>query len=241
MSDCWEVAQECMKKGVKDIIWGGEELDWIRPEGCREYLRGVGLKYLVDEAFLKGFKKLLDKYSPNRNYELCLIMPCSYGKPYSQSYIHYLIRSAIKDYLVKGLIHELVVTNAGIVPRELDEMWPYTSYDWNPAHETKEIKECYTEVLSCRLLKYLKKNLRHYRKLAAYLRWGSDSWKAVNSVSKELGIEIPNLAPKAVPKEELKEVSLERLYTDEDLILITPTSLKALRTKLKQSILDLTS
>ncbi len=233
MDDCWKIAQECVKKGVKDIIWGGKELDWIKPEGCREYLRGVGLKYLVGEPFLKGFKELLDKYSPRKKYELCLIMPCSYGKPYSQSYIHYLIRSAIKEYLIKGLIHEVIVTNAGVVPREIDEMWPYTSYDWNPAHETKEIKECYTEVLSCRLLKYLRKNLKHYRKLAAYLRWGSDSWKAVELVSRNLGISIPNLAPKSVPEVEIREVGLGGLYGDEDLILVTPTSLKALRTGLE--------
>ena len=219
---------------MKDIIWSGDELDWVIPEGCREYFRGVGLKYLIGQPFLKGFKKLLDEYSPRRNYELCLIMPCSYGKPYSQSYIHYLIRSAIKEYLAKGLIHEVIVTNAGVVPRELDEMWPYIAYDWNPTHETEEIKECYIKVLSCRLLKYLRKNLRYYHRLAAYLRWDSESWRSVELVSRDLGINIPNLAPKYVPEAEIHEVSLEELYNDEDLILVTPTSLKALRSGLEK-------
>ena len=240
MDGCWEIAQECVKKGVKDIIWGGEELDWIKPERCREFFRGVGLKYLIGEPFLKGFRKLLAEYTPGRDYELCLIVPCSYGKPYHQSYIHYLIRSAIKEYLMVGLIHEVIVTNAGVVPREIDEMWPYIAYDWNPAYETKEIKECYIKILSCRLLEYFKRNLKHYHKLAAFLRWNSDSWKAVELASKDLGIEIPNLAPNSVPKVEVRKVSLEGLYKDEDLVLVTPTSLQALKSGVKKVLVTKT-
>jgi len=222
--------RECV--GVKDVVWGGDELDWVAPAGgVRAYLRGVGLKFLLNEFFEKGFRKLLEAYSPGRRYELCLIIPCAYGKPYSQSYIHYAIRSAIKDYLLSRRVHEVIVTNAGVVPRELDEFWPYCAYDWNPAHETPEVKACYTAVLAGRLEAYLRRHGRWYGAFAAYLRWGSDSWRAVEEVSRRLGVPIPNLAPREseVPEREVREAGLGGLYEDEDLVLITPTALNALR------------
>ncbi len=217
-------------RNLREVVWSGEELDWVHtaPER-RLYFRGVGLNYLVNKAFEEGFRKLIREYSPSRKYALGLIIPCSYGKPYSQSFIHYFIRRAIREYLVSREIHEVIVTNAGVVPRELDEFWPYCAYDWNPMHETPEAKECYVEVLSDRLAQYLRKNMRYYEGLAAFLRWSSDSWRAVEEVSKALGVEIPNLAPKDIPSSEVTEVSLEGLYQDPDLELITPTALEFLR------------
>ena len=219
-----------------EVIWDGKELDWVNPGECREYLRGVGLRYLENKYFEEGFKKLITNYSPKRQYIVGLIIPCSYGKPYSQSYIHYFIRKAISDFIIKGYVHEIIVTNAGVVPRELDEYWPYCSYDWNPKYETKEIKELYTKVLAKRLKAYIEKFKDYYISFAAYLRWDSDSWRAVEIVSKELNMDIPNLAPRTVPKKEIVNVSLEGLYEDPDLILITRSSITKLREKLSKII-----
>ncbi len=230
------VSKEHLK--APEVVWDGSELDWVSTNQ-RLYLRGVGTKYLINPYFEEGFRKLIQTYEPPKErYELALILPCAYGKPYSQSYIHYAIRSAIKDYLLKGLIHEVIVTNAGVVPRDLDEYWPYCAYDWNPKYETPEIKEAYVEVLKERLSQYLRRHGWRYDRVVAYLRWDSDSWKAVKLVSKELGIHIPNLAPKKeeVPENEITEVSLDGLYQDEDLILITPTALKKLREEIEKII-----
>ena len=219
-----------------EIIWDGRELDWIDPGRCREYLRGVGLRYLVNKYFEEGFKKIISSYKPKRKYIVGLIIPCSYGKPYSQSFIHYFIRKAISDFIIKGYVHEIIVTNAGVIPRELDEYWPYCSYDWNPMYETEEIKELYIQVLVKRLKAYIETFKDYYEYFAAYLRWDSDSWRAVEIVSKSLGIKIPNLAPKSVPKEEVNDVSLGGLYVDPDLVLITPTSVLKLRNELTKLI-----
>ena len=99
------------------VIWDGKELLWSG-DG-REYLRGVGLRYLVHPAFEEGYKKILSNYKPRKKYKLLLILPCSYGKPYSQSYIHYFLLKTIKETGYYDHIHQLIVTNAGIVPREL--------------------------------------------------------------------------------------------------------------------------
>lgn len=208
------------------IIWDGENLLWSG-DG-KEYLRGVGVKYLLHPAFEEGYQKIVGEYKPRKHYKLLLILPCSYGKPYSQSYIHYFILKALRETEYYDDIHQLIVTNAGVVPRELDEYYPYVAYDWNPRYETPEIKKEYIRVLRRRLKGYLEKFREYYDKIACYLRWNSDSYQAVKMVSEELGIQIPNLAPKEVPEEELREVSLNRLYEDEDLILITPTALRSL-------------
>ena len=215
-------------EGVEEVIWNGEELDWVKTD-TREYLRGVGVKYLLNRYFEEGWLKILEKYAPQKRYRLGLIIPCSYGKPYSQSFIHYKIREIIKDFIRNGDIHEIIVTNAGVIPRELDEYWPFCAYDWNPKYENEAIRECYTQVLAYRLEHYLRVHGGSYVSLASYLRWDSDSWKAVNLVSERINREIPNLAPVSVPRDEVEEASLNGLYEDPDLVLITPTALRNLR------------
>lgn len=219
-----------------EVIWDGKELDWIDPGECRAYLRGVGLRYLTNKYFEEGFKKLISEYKPKKKHKVGLIIPCSYGKPYSQSFIHYFLRRAIADYIISGAVHEIIVTNAGVVPRELDEYWPYCAYDWNPKYENEEIKRLYIEVLAKRLKAYITTFKDYYHRFAAYLRWDSDSWCAVQIVSKELGIEIPNLASRNVPEEEIEEISLKGLYEDPDLVLITPSSTTRLRNELAKLI-----
>ncbi len=220
--------------GEPELIWDGRELDWISPGEVRAYLRGVGKRYLLNKYYEEGWRKLLEEYSPPKKYMLGLIIPCSYGKPYSQSFIHYFIRRTLADYLREQKIHEIIVTNAGVVPRELDEHWPYTAYDWNPKYETPGIKECYKKVLARRLKGYIEKHRSRYRAFAAYLRWDSDSWSAVKKVSEEMGIPIPNLAPSAVAEEDIREISLHGLYDDPDLILVTRTALNHLRESVRK-------
>jgi len=222
---------------VPRVIWDGSELTWVGKELI--YLRGVGYDYLCNDYFELGFKKIIEKYRPRKRYKLGLILPCSYGKPYSQSYIHYFLIKAIKESGFYNDIHQIIVTNAGVVPRELDEYYPYCAYDWNPKYETKEIKEAYTEVLAYRLATYIKKFKEYYEKWACYLRWNSDSYRAVQLVKKDLNIEIPNLMVKNVPQQELYEISLEGIYEDEDLILITPTALKNLTQSLIKIIKEI--
>ncbi|HIP65787.1 MAG TPA: hypothetical protein EYH08_04625 [Pyrodictium sp.] len=221
-----------------EIVWDGRELDWIDPckynNCCREFLRGVGKRYLLHPAFEAAFEKLLNSYRPKKHYTLLLIIPCSYGKPYSQSYIHYFIQKAIWEANAYDDVHQLIVTNAGVVPRELDEYWPWCAYDWNPKYETKDVKREYVDVLTRRLEAYIKRFSNYYSGFAAYLRWDSDSWKAVENVAKKLNLEIPNLAPRTVPVEELEKVSLGGVYEDPDLVLITPTALKKLQCSLRE-------
>ncbi len=212
------------------VVWDGSELDWSKPREGRVFLRGVGLDYLKHEAFEEGYRRLIEEYKPPGRFKLGLFMPCSYGKPYSQSYIHYLMRSAIAPWLRAGMVHEIILTNAGVVPRELDEYWPYTAYDWNPAMETPEVRECYRRVLAERIEGYLTRFSSYYKAFAAYLRWDSDSWAALARASSRAGVDVVNLAPRTVPSSEVEEAGLGLGYEqDPDIVLVTRTGLDALR------------
>ncbi|WP_048191634.1 DUF5591 domain-containing protein [Pyrolobus fumarii] len=219
-------------------VWTGKELDWVEPGECREYIRGVGLDYLIHPAFEKGFSKLLTSYEPPRG-KILLFLPCSYGKPYSQSFIHYMIRRTLWKNGLIDKVHEVMLTNAGVVPRELDEHWPYAAYDWNPIYETPEIRECYRRVLADRITAYLETFKSYYRGFAAYLRWDSDSWAALRVAAERLGIRIENFAARTVPNEEVREVSLGGLYQDADLVLVTRSSLASLVQGLKKLVKEL--
>jgi len=220
--------------GCPWVVWSGGELDWVTPP-ARLYLRGVGRRYLSEWPFSEAHELVVSRYRPGRRYRLGLFLPCSYGKPYGQSWIHYLIRAAIAPWLREGLVHEIILTNAGVVPRELEEHWPYVAYDWNPAHETPEVRECYRRVLAARIEDYLRAHGRWYEGLAAYLRWESDSWAALRSAAERLGLAVENLAPRSVPQRELEEVGLGLGYErDEDSKLVTPTALASLRRGLER-------
>ena len=219
------------------VVWDGSELDWVRPRGARLYLRGVGWDFLAEWPFSEAHENVIRYYRPAKRYRVGLFIPCAYGKPYSQSYIHYLIRREIAPLLRRGLVHEIILTNAGVVPRELDEYWPYAAYDWNPLRETGEIRECYRRVLRERIMDYINRFRDYYDRFAAYLRHDSDSWFALREAARSLGVPIRNLAPETVPREEVEEAGLGLGYDeDPDIVLVTPSALRSLRRGLEELI-----
>ncbi len=211
-----------------DVIWDGKDLVWAG-DG-KTFLRGVGEYFLNHPFFDEAFKKVLKEYRPKQNYKVCLFMVCSYGKPYSQSFIHYKILEALRKIgKTYEAIHQVIVSNVGVVPRELEEYYPFCSYDWNPKFENKPIKKVYSKVLAERLKEYIQTFRDYYENFACYLRWDSDSYRAVRIVEKALKIEIPNLSlpSQKIPKSQIEKVSLG-IYDDEDLILVTPKNLRNL-------------
>ena len=215
------------------IIWDGKELTWSG-DG-KTFLRGVGEYFLNHPSFIEAYNKILSDYQPKKYYQTCLFLPCSYGKPYSQSYIHYMIIKCLKNLKEKyKKIHQVILSNAGIVPRELEEYYPFCCYDWNPKFENPKIKEFYSKVLCKRLVSYILKFRKYYNKYACYLRWNSDSYKAVEMVEQQINLKISNfsLKSKDIPISEIEEIY--NSCPEEDLILISPTNLKNLIQKLNE-------
>ena len=217
------------------VLWDGNELVWAG--NGKSFLRGVGQKFLKHPTFNKAFNRILNEYTPRKKYEIGLFLVCSYGKPYSQSFIHYNIIKQLRQFREKYFrIHQIILSNAGIIPRELEEYYPFCCYDWNPRYENKEIKQLYSNVLANKIIKYALRFGNYYKNFACYLRKDSDSYKSIKKVEKELGIQIPNLTlPKEqIPDYQLKKASLGEYTLEEDLILITPKNLAALKKGLKR-------
>lgn len=219
----------------KRIIWNGKTLVWAG-DG-KTFLRGVGENFLTHPFFEEAFNKILKEYKPKKYYRLCLFLPCAYGKPYSQSYIHYHLIRALRQ-LGKSYedIHQVILTNAGVVPRELEEHYPFCCYDWNPLFENSEIKERYSQVLFERLIGYITTFKKFYDAFACYLRLNSDGYRSIKMVEKELGIRMPNLSLNSgqIQKNEISEKALDTYACEEDLLLITSSNLQNLVIKIKE-------
>ena len=68
------------------------------------------------------------EYTPPSHLPVLLIIPCSARKPYSTSKSHRRIADAIQPF--RKYLHELILTSPiGLVPRELEEMYPPSFYD----------------------------------------------------------------------------------------------------------------
>ena len=200
------------------------------------FLRGVGKKYLVHPHFEKWFNYIIENYNPPNYKKIALFTVCSWGKPYSQSYIHYFIQKTLNDLETTKFnkIHQIIVSNCGIVPRELENFYPFCSYDWDPNFEWDEIKKEYSSILACRLKRYLDKQASKYDQMFCYLRYDSDSYDAIRIVEKNSNYKIPNLSLTEVSKDEIFEASLGNLYNDCDIILITKSNLSSLLEKLRK-------
>ncbi|MEM4679171.1 MAG: DUF5591 domain-containing protein, partial [Candidatus Jordarchaeales archaeon] len=69
------------------------------------------------------------RYTPPKNVTLVLLLPCSARKPYSRSPSHRLFRKIITESGVKGVCEGIVTSPLGLVPRELEEVYPAAHYD----------------------------------------------------------------------------------------------------------------
>ena len=80
-----------------------------------------------DPIILDWVDFIVNEYqSPEGLDDVLILLPCSARKPYSSSRSHKAFRNAIKH----NSGHEVIVTSPlGLVPRDLEEVWPAGHYD----------------------------------------------------------------------------------------------------------------
>lgn len=79
------------------------------------------------ERFRRRFR---DLYTPPKDVDILVLLPCSAKKPYKLSQSHRYFARALDDSGVRYRIHEVMVTSPlGIVPRELEDLYPVNQYD----------------------------------------------------------------------------------------------------------------
>ncbi|OYT26912.1 MAG: hypothetical protein B6U97_02800 [Candidatus Altiarchaeales archaeon ex4484_96] len=183
------------------------------PDELKTNLKGVGENYLTHPHFEVWQDYLLRWYTPPINKKILLFLPCSYKKPYSISATHKGIIGLTKKY---PWIHEVMLSNAGVVPREYENHYPFNSYDWDERGETPEIKNRYIEVTSERIRNYLQAHINHYRRILCFLRDDSESLKALDKACGDTGYDYHNLlTPGLSPQSQEALNELKRGLSDE--------------------------
>ena len=103
---------------------------------------------------LRRYRDRMKAYRKPANKRVLLLLPCSAKKPYHISKSHKAFSSAIHTATHDTLVHEVIVTSPlGVVPRELDFMYPANAYDipvtgeWKP-EEVSMIREMVCDIIS---------------------------------------------------------------------------------------------
>ena len=134
-----------------------------------------------NRAEIKRFaERVLERFTPP-DLDTLVLLPCSAKKPYSISLSHQKFINALGKY--RKFVHEVIITSPmGIVPRELELMYPAAHYDtpvtgyWD-AEERAWVAGC--------LKSYLLKN--KYTNIIAHV---DGAYREIcESVEKELGVD----------------------------------------------------
>jgi len=184
-------------------------------------LNGVGKAQLNHPHFEIWQSYFKEDYIIKENIKTVLFLPCAAIKPYYNSPIHRAFNEVINDY---KNIQKIVISNAGIIPYEFCDRYPFESYDWNPLFETDLIKQEYIEVISKRIFDFFyAREIDNNLKFISYLRNGSESLKSLEIAFNKLSfnLEVTKISGK------LHETA------DTDLLLILEENLKKLDEKLK--------
>jgi len=155
-----------------------EEKDYIG-------LNGTSEKQLLHPHFEKWQKWLVEEYTPPKD-KIALFIPCAAIKPYYNSPIHKIINKTLENY--ENKIHRIVISNAGVIPYEFSDKYPFDSYDWNPLSESKAIQDRYYDITKDRIVAYIEKH--QYKAHLSYLRLNSISYNSLKNACEQLSLEL---------------------------------------------------
>jgi archaeosine synthase len=115
--------------------------------------------------FEKSHRYIIEEYEvPQR--DIAIFMPCAVRKPYSKSPSHQLIRTIISQVLDHSRYHIVIFGTCGIVPAELEEMYPYAHYHYMLGKcKDPQVLEDFLRIETDRVAAYLDKTrlVYHYR------------------------------------------------------------------------------
>jgi archaeosine synthase alpha-subunit len=115
--------------------------------------------------FEKSHRYIIEEYEvPPR--DIAIFMPCAVRKPYSKSPSHQLIRTIISQVLDHSRYHIVIFGTCGIVPAELEEMYPYAHYHYMLGKcKDPQVLEDFLRIETERVAAYLVKTrlVYHYR------------------------------------------------------------------------------
>ncbi len=147
-------------------------------------INGVGKDQLDHPHFEKYQDYFIKYYKIRDEIKTAVFLPCAAIKPYYNSPIHKTINRTIDKY---DSVQKFVISNAGIIPYEYCDKYPFDSYDWNPLFENKKIRKLYILKNSERIFNFfMNKNIKNKIKFISYLRNDSESLQALKNAFKKL-------------------------------------------------------
>jgi len=103
-------------------------------------------------------------YTPPADRDVCLLIPCSQQKPYSESRTHSVLADKLGKH--KSRIHKVTISGMyGPVPEEFEEEKPVLEYEYVLAGEDERQIELVTD----RVLRYLEKHGDNYDEIVGYV------------------------------------------------------------------------
>lgn len=118
--------------------------------------------------FEQSYRYIIDEYNVAPK-DIAIFMPCAVRKPYSASPSHQLIRMIISQVFEESLYHIVIFGTCGIVPAELEEMYPYAHYKYMLGKcRDPKILDDFLRIETDRVAGYLEKTRHTYKYRIAY-------------------------------------------------------------------------
>ena len=120
------------------------------------------------QEFERSYRFIIDEYEIQPR-DIGIFMPCAVRKPYSTSPSHQLIRMIISQVFDESQYHIVIFGTCGIVPAELETMYPYAHYKYMLGKcNDEKIKADFLSIESERVAGYLDKTRHLYKYRIAY-------------------------------------------------------------------------
>ncbi len=118
--------------------------------------------------FEASYRYIIDIYEvPPR--DIAIFIPCAVRKPYSTSPSHRIMRKIIDDVLEPDSYHIVIFGTCGILPAELETMYPYAHYQYMLGKvKDPTIQEDFLRIETERVAGYLNKTRNTYKRRIAY-------------------------------------------------------------------------
>jgi predicted RNA-binding protein len=143
--------------------------------------------------FEKSYRYIIDQYEVTPR-DIAIFLPCAVKKPYSASPSHQLIRMIISQVFDPSQYHIVIFGTCGIVPAELETMYPYAHYKYmlGKCNDDK-VKDDFLRIETERVAGYLGKTRNVYKYRIGYCL--GVFREALIHGSKEAGVPIDIILP----------------------------------------------
>jgi len=157
-------------------------------------LRPISAPAFYHPAFETAHRFIIDDYRVPEK-EICIFLPCSMKKPYSESPGHRVFSGVISSVLPEESYHIVVFGTCGVVPRELERMYPFAHYRFMLGKvKDPRVKRDFHRIETARIIAYLEKTRDLYKKRVAYCL--GDFREAMEEAVQECGVQVTILPSK---------------------------------------------